>query len=79
MSTLSTRERLERAVAWAIDERIEEIRNTPLSERRSKARRQGRRRLTIKREFPFIGRGNVISDYLVTREEADAELRRALR
>ncbi len=54
---------------------IEEIRSTPLSElRKIFEKRNGGKRMTFKSFFPFIGRGNVLGDRLVSHDEVEATL-----
>jgi hypothetical protein len=58
---------------------LEELRRTPIDEQRAAAEKKNGKRLTVRSYFPFIGRGNILHDRLVTHEQAEAAFRRALR
>lgn len=69
---------LERAVELATGETVETLRSRTLEENRSAVEAKGRA-FVFKREFPFIGRGNVMCDRIVTHADVELALDQALR
>lgn len=70
---------LERAIEKTTRESIESLRDMPLDERRRKIEKKQGRRLVITRNFPFIGRGNVMRDRTISHEEIEKQLDEVLR
>ena len=68
-----------RAIENATGESVESLRSMPLDERRQLIEKKTGRRLKVTRNFPFIGRGNVMRDETVSRDQVETELREALR
>ena len=58
---------------------IEYLRETPIDEQRLAVEAVHGKRLVFKSYFPLIGRGNVLHNRLITHDEAEAALRKALR
>lgn len=69
---------LKQAVEQATGESIEVLRSRSLEENRRVAEKRHGRRLFFTSKFPFIGRGNVMRDRLITRQDIDAALDEAL-
>jgi hypothetical protein len=65
---------LERAVEASTGERVEVIRSRSLEETRRLAEKRQGRPLKFVSHFPFIGRGNVLRDRLVSHEQVEADL-----
>lgn len=63
---------LELAFEARTGQTIEWARNTPVDEQREYFERRAGRRMRPISRFPVIGRGNVLRDYFVTHEEAEA-------
>jgi hypothetical protein len=70
---------LEKAVEKATGEKIEDLRSRSLEETRRVAESRHRRPLIFISKFPFIGRGNVMRDRLITHEEVEESLDEALK
>ena len=70
---------LERAVERATGEKIDDLRRTPIDDRRRMIERRTRRPFRFTTAFPFIGRGNVLRDRILSHEEVETALRNALR
>jgi len=70
---------LERAVEAATNESIDSLRRVPIDERRNRVERITGRTLAFISRFPFIGRGNVMRDRLVSHSAAETSLTEALR
>jgi hypothetical protein len=68
----------ERAVEQATGKSIEDLRRTPIDEQRSATEAELRRPLCFVSRFPFIGRGNVLRDRLLSHQQVEADLQRAL-
>ena len=65
-------QRLERTVHQLTGRPVEELRRLSIDELRAEVvRRKGR--FKIRREYPFIGRGNVMADSLVDHDEVERE------
>jgi hypothetical protein len=72
-------QKFEKTVEGFLGEPISSIRKKPIDERRNEIEKKSKRSLHFKSYFPFIGRGNVLRDYVVTHEDADKALKKALR
>lgn len=70
---------LERAVERATGENVDVLRARPISDTRRIAEQRRGRPFQIISRFPFIGRGNVMRDRILSHERVEAELDRALR
>ena len=70
---------LQRAVEKATGETILQLRGRSLEDTRRVAEQRNRRPLKFISKFPFIGRGNVMRDRLVTHDAVEASLDEALR
>lgn len=70
---------LVRAIERATGESIESLRAMPIDERRRKIEKKQGSRLVITRNFPFIGRGNVMRDETMSHEEIEKQLDEVLR
>lgn len=71
----SLRVQIERATG----EKIEDLQRMSIAERRRMVEKQLGHRLTFKREFPFIGRGNVLRKDVLTHSQVEREFLRAIR
>ena len=60
-------------------ETIDDLRRTPISDRREAIEKKKGSRMVVSRFFPFIGRGNVLRDKTISREEVEQQLDEALR
>jgi hypothetical protein len=69
----------ERAIERGTGLPIDVLRQTPIEELRESAEHKLGRPFQIVSVFPWAGRGNVLRDRLVSREELDADLDNALR
>lgn len=65
---------LERAIEASTGERVEVLRSRTLEETRLVAEKKHRRPMKFVSHFPFIGRGNVLRDRLVSHEQVEADL-----
>ncbi len=70
---------LKRAVEQATGESLDVLRSRSIDETRRVAEKRRGKRFVFTSKFPFIGRGNVMRDKVITREEVDAYLDDALR
>lgn len=70
---------LERAIERATGQPIESLRNSTLTEQRRIVEEKTGHRLVFTRNFPFIGRGNVMRDQTVSHEEVEKLLAEAIR
>jgi hypothetical protein len=70
---------LERAVEEKTGMLINELREMTVSEMRDRVQRREKRPTTFYSAFPFIGRGSVMHDCMVSHEEVERELDEALR
>jgi hypothetical protein len=75
---MSASESIRRGVETATGKTIDELRREPLDEQLAKARAKWGKFYRILTWFPLVGRGNVMCDRVVTRDEVNAELDRAL-
>jgi KaiC/GvpD/RAD55 family RecA-like ATPase len=69
---------IERAVERATGVEVESLRQMPIDERRRLVEQKAGRPLRIVSRFRLIGRGNIMRDRLISHEEVEAVLRRAL-
>ena len=69
---------LEQAVEQLTGESVALLRSRSLEETRKVAEKRHGRAFRFISRFPFIGRGNVLRDRLVTRKDVEATLDRAL-
>ena len=69
----------EKTVERALGESIDSIRRVTVAARRADREAKSGRRVKFVSYFPFIGCGNVLRDRIVTHEQAEALLKRALR
>ena len=74
-----TSREFEEAIEQGTGMSIEYIRNTPLDEIRASIERRLNKPLPIVSMFPWIGRGNVLRDRMISRKELDDSLDDALR
>ncbi len=70
---------LERAIELATGESVEELRLRTMDETRRIAEQRAGHAMRFMSAFPFIGRGNVLRDRVVSHDDVEAELTRALR
>jgi hypothetical protein len=59
-------------------ESIEQLQASPIAHRRIKVEASGLKTCFV-RYFPFIGRGSVMGDYLLTRDQVAEEFEKAVR
>ncbi len=64
----------ERAVEMASGESVASLRDMPIDERRKIVEEKCKRRMSFPSFFPFIGRGSVLRDCTISREEIEAQL-----
>jgi hypothetical protein len=69
----------ELAIEREMHESVESIRRTPIDERRKAIKKKTGRDILFISEYGFIGRGNVLRDYIVSHEEVEKEVDEALR
>jgi hypothetical protein len=69
----------ERALEHATGETIESLRKMPIDERRRMIERKKGRRMRFTSRFPFIGRGTILHNDILSREEVEERLDEALR
>lgn len=72
-------ELFERTVERATNQSIEDIRATPLDELRRQTEKRLGRPIRFVSAFPWVGRGNMLRDRLVSHEEAEAAYEYAIR
>lgn len=70
---------LEEAVERATGESVDALRSTPLDERRALLEAQRGERVKYVSWSPVIGRGNVLSDRIVSHEQAEQAYEDAIR
>ncbi|MDD4017313.1 MAG: hypothetical protein PHV28_05145 [Kiritimatiellae bacterium] len=70
---------LEQTVERGIGCKAADIRNVTLDRQRSSVERQQGHRLVFRRAFPVIGRGNIMGDRTLSREEVNLLVDKALR
>jgi len=77
---VSLSEAVVRAIESDMGKTIREIQEQPLSERRKEVEEShGGRKMTFPVNFPFIGRGNVLRDKVLSHEVIDKQFNDALR
>ncbi len=69
---------LEKAVERSTGKSVDELRNTPLDEQRRKIEERTGRTFRFTTAFPFIGRGNVNRDRIVSGSDINKEIDRIL-
>ena len=84
MNTYTAKDRqtlclLEQIVERIVGCKAVDIRNTTLDEQRLAVERKLGHRLVFRREFPMIGRGNVMQDRTQSRDEIDCLVDKALK
>lgn len=70
---------LEQAIEKNTEQSIETLRSTTLDELRQQVEAKRGRALRFTCNFPFIGRGNVMRDETVSRQEIEKQLDEAFR
>ena len=70
---------IDRTIAESTGHSVEYLKNTPLDELRQNAEKKRGRPLRFVTVFPWIGRGNLMHDCLVSHEEAVAAYDDAIR
>ena len=70
---------LEQAVEQLTGESVAQLRGRSLEETRALAEKRSGRPFQFISSFPFIGRGNVMRDRVISHQEVEASLDRALR
>lgn len=58
---------------------IDQLQSETISERREEVEAKAGTPLRLLRHFPFIGRGSVMGDFILSHNEVDRQLNRALR
>jgi hypothetical protein len=58
---------------------VDELRRMSPEEYREHCEKKTGKKLQIKSEFPFIGRGNVLRDGIISRDSLDSEIDRILK
>lgn len=69
----------ERAIEAATGESVEQLRDTPIDERRKRIEKRRRRRMRFIPHWPFIGRGNIIHGGTQSRDQINTSVDEALR
>ena len=69
----------EKSIENETGETIEAIREMPIDERRYKTEQKHGSPLKFTSHYPFIGRGNILFDSLLSHQEIEKELDKALR
>lgn len=70
---------LDQAIERATGESVEELRLRTIEETRRIAEERTGRAMRFMSAFPFIGRGNVLRDRVISHDDVEAVLDRALR
>lgn len=70
---------IEQAIERTTGMRVSELRKQSVTEIRTLAEKSHGKPMRFTSSFPFIGRGNVLRDCLVSHEEVEASLDEALR
>jgi len=70
---------LEDAIERATGDKASSLRERTLTATRKIAEQRNKQPMRIKSAFPFIGRGNVLRDCVLTHAQVEAELDNALR
>lgn len=70
---------LERAIEATTGQTIDNLRNMPLDTLRRLIEKKRQSAVVITRNFPFLGRGNVMRDETISRDEVEKQLDEALR
>jgi len=65
---------IEKVVSEKLGKSADELRNQTISEIRKEAEKKAGHPLRYKKEFPFIGRGNVLRDRLTSSDEIEKKL-----
>jgi len=69
-----------RAIESEMGKTIQEVQEQTLSDRRREVEaKHGGRKMIFPVNFPFIGRGNVLRDQVLSREEVDRQFNEALK
>jgi hypothetical protein len=77
---MAPKTRFEKAIEREVGDDIDTIAHMPIDERRRLVeQRHGGKRMTVVSKFPLIGRGNVLGDCLISHEEVEKELEKAIR
>lgn len=76
---MKANEAFERTIERIVGESIESIREMPVDERRRRTEKKFVRPMRFYSAFPFIGRGNVMREHILTHDEVEAALNEALR
>ncbi|MGH8556040.1 MAG: hypothetical protein ACRESZ_00990, partial [Methylococcales bacterium] len=63
----------------ATGEKIEDLQSVPVDERRRLVEKKLKSLVTFRSHFPFIGRGSILRDRLLSHEEVEAEFRKAIK
>ena len=79
METLEGLAALNHAVELLTGKTAYELRNTPINEQRRDIEARLGRPVRVMSHFPFIGRGNVMRDRVITREQIERDLDKILR
>ena len=67
------------AVELATGEKLEALQRMTLTERRCKVETKHGKPMQFRSWFPFIGRGNVLRDHIISHSQVEAALTEALR
>jgi hypothetical protein len=78
-SASGTLKMLEEVIEQSTGEKVEEMRRETIADRRARIERTSGKKLRLTRNFPFIGRGNVLRDRVKTAEEIDREFLKSLK
>ncbi len=71
-------ERVLSAIERATGEKIEDLQSAPIDERRRRVETRNKSSMKFRSHFPFIGRGSVMRDRVLSHEEVEAEFRKAI-
>ncbi len=72
-------ERVLRAIERATGEKIEDLQSAPIDERRRRVEAKKKSSMIFRSQFPFIGRGSVMRDRVLSHQEVEAEFRKAIK
>ena len=76
---MSAREEFERTIEKIVGESMLSIQATPVDERRKKTEERFGKPTGFYSVFPFIGRGSVMREHILSHDEVEAALDEALR
>lgn len=76
---MALKRRVIAAIEKATGETVQQLRNTPIDERRNAIEKKHRKPMSFYTAFPFIGRGNVMGDKVISHADVEKLISKALR